>query len=182
VRLGAAGGIAELRAIPWVFSWMQSRHTLPGWYGLGSAVSDYRAERPEDLAALQAMDQRRPSWRALIDNPHMILAKTDPTIARLYANLVEDQALATRLHDRIAPEYQGTVDVVLQVTGQQALLERVPVLRRSIQRRNPYVHALSLLQLVPLKRLGAGEEPAGELLTAVLESISGAAPGLKNTG
>jgi phosphoenolpyruvate carboxylase len=182
VRRGAAGGIDELRAIPWVFSWMQSRHTLPGWYGLGSAVTEYLAERPEDLATLQAMYQRWPFWRTLIDNTQMILAKADLTIARLYADLVEDQALATRVHDRIATEYRRTVDVVLQVTGQQALLERVPVLERSIRRRNPYVDALSLIQLVLLRRLRAGEGPAGDLLTAVLESINGVASGLKNTG
>jgi phosphoenolpyruvate carboxylase len=182
VRRQAAGGIAELRAIPWVFSWMQSRHTLPGWYGLGSAVGDYLADRPGDLPDLQAMYQRWPFWRTLVENAQMILAKADLTIARLYADLLEDQEVATRIYSRIADEHQRTVEVVLQVSGQQALLERSPVLQRSIQRRNPYVDALSFVQLVLLKRLRAGEEPAGELLTAVLESINGIASGLKNTG
>src|SRR5207249_12287588 len=89
-RRGPAAGIADLRAIPWVFSWMQSRHTLPGWYGLGSALEGYLDEEPAGLAALQAMYERWPFWRAALDNAQVILAKADMTIARLYADLVED--------------------------------------------------------------------------------------------
>lgn len=181
-RRTASQDIHQLRAIPWVFSWMQSRHTLPGWYGLGSAVSDHLAENPDDLAVLQRMYQRWHFWRTLLDNAQMILAKADLTIARLYADLVEDQALAARIYDRIADEYHRTVGVICQLTGQNVLLEQTPVLQRSIVRRNPYVDALSFVQLVLLKRLRAGEEAGPELLTAVLESINGIASGLKNTG
>ena len=182
-RRGAAvQGIGQLRAIPWVFSWMQSRHTLPGWYGLGSAVTDYLADHPDDLAVLQTMYQRWPFWRTLIDNAQMILAKADLTIARLYADLVEDQAVATRIFHQIEQEYQFTVAMILQITGQEALLEKAPILQHSIQRRNPYVDPLSFIQLVLLKRLRAEGGPREELLTAVLESINGIASGLKNTG
>ena len=181
-RRGAAKGIDELRAIPWVFSWMQSRHTLPGWYGLGSAVTDYLAEYPDELEMLRGMYERWPFWRTLIDNTQMILAKADLTIARLYADLVEDQDLAKRIFERIENEYHFTVSVILQITGQSALLEKAPVLQLSIQRRNPYVDPLSFIQLVILKRLRAGDGPREELLTAVLESINGIAAGLKNTG
>jgi phosphoenolpyruvate carboxylase len=181
-RRTAAPTIDQLRAIPWVFSWMQSRHTLPGWYGLGGAVTEYIAEYPDDFEALRAMYQRWPFWRVLVDNAQMILAKADLTIARLYADLVEDQGGAVRVYDRIAAEYHRTVDVILAVTGQDVLLEQAPVLLHSIQRRNPYVDPLSFIQLVLLKRLRAGGEPRDELLTAVLESISGIASGLKNTG
>jgi phosphoenolpyruvate carboxylase len=181
-RRGAAGGVDELRAIPWVFSWMQSRHTLPGWYGLGSAVGDYLTEHGGTMAELRTMYQRWPFWRTLIDNAQMIMAKADLTIARLYADLVEDAGLAQRVFDRIAAEYQRTAEVILDVTGQSMLLEQVPVLRRSIQRRNPYVDPLSFIQLVLLKRLRAADQPPDELLTAVLESINGVASGLKNTG
>jgi phosphoenolpyruvate carboxylase len=182
-RRGGGLSIEQLRAIPWVFSWMQSRHTLPGWYGLGSAVLEYLSGGG-DLAVLQAMYQRWPFWRTLLENAQMIMAKADLTIARLYADLVEDQALAGRIFERIAAEYHRTADVILAITGQEALLEQVPVLQRSIQRRNPYVDPLSFVQLVLLKRLrGPREgEPAEELLTAVLESINGIASGLKNTG
>jgi phosphoenolpyruvate carboxylase len=175
-------GIGELRAIPWVFSWMQSRHTLPGWYGLGSAVVEYLAEHPEDREVLAAMYQRWPFWQTLIDNAQMILSKADMTIARLYADLVEDQALAGRVYDRIAQEYERTVEVILQMTGREKLLDNAPILKRSIQQRNPYVDPLSFIQLVLLRRLRSGEEPRAALMTAVLESISGVASGLKNTG
>jgi phosphoenolpyruvate carboxylase len=181
-RRSAAQGINDLRAIPWVFSWMQSRHTLPGWYGLGSAVNDFVATQTGDLALLQTMYQRWDFWRTLIDNAQMILAKADLTIARLYADLVEDQELAARIYGRIEGEYRRTVDVICQITGQKALLDNVPVLQRSIERRNPYVDPLSIVQFLLLKRLRAGQEPREELLTGVLESINGIASGLKNTG
>jgi phosphoenolpyruvate carboxylase len=181
-RRSAAQGINDLRAIPWVFSWMQSRHTLPGWYGLGSAVNDFVDTQTGDLALLQTMYQRWDFWRTLIDNAQMILAKADLTIARLYADLVEDQELAARIYGCIEGEYRRTVDVICQITGQKALLENVPVLQRSIERRNPYVDPLSIVQFLLLKRLRAGQEPREELLTGVLESINGIASGLKNTG
>jgi phosphoenolpyruvate carboxylase len=181
-RRAVSQGIEQLRAIPWVFSWMQSRHTLPGWYGLGSAVKDYLEENPDDRPVLQVMYQRWHFWRTLLDNAQMILAKADLTIARLYADLVEDQELASRIYGRIAQEYRLTTEVVCQVTGQRLLLEQTPVLRRSIVRRNPSVDPLSFLQLALLKRLRASAEPSAELLTAVLESVNGIASGLKNTG
>lgn len=179
---GGPRGIDQLRAIPWVFSWMQSRHTLPGWYGLGSAVVEYLSEHPEDRETLSLMYRDWPFWRALIDNAQMILAKADLTIARLYADLVTEQALADRIFDRIAEEYERTADVISVITGQERLLDNMPILQRSIQRRNPYVDPLSFVQLVLLQRLRDGGEPRVELLTGVLESINGIASGLKNTG
>ena len=181
-RGGATTSIDQLRAIPWVFSWMQSRHTLPGWYGLGSAVGDYLKAQPEGLELLREMYRRWPFWSTLIDNAQMILTKADLTIARLYADLVDDQELANRIFGRIADEFQRTVDVICRITEQSELLEHSPILRRSIDRRNPYVDPLSFIQLVLLKRLRSGEEPQDEILTGVLESINGVASGLKNTG
>src|SRR5262249_426720 len=154
-RRGTAVGIDQLRAIPWVFSWMQSRHTLPGWYGLGSAVAEHLESDEGNLATLQTMYQRWPFWRTLIDNAQMILAKADLTIARLYADLVEDQAIADRIFGQISAEYDRTVDVICRITGQSGMLENVPILQRSIQRRNPYVDPLSFVQLVLLRRLRA---------------------------
>ena len=181
-RRGTSTSVDQLRAIPWVFSWMQSRHTLPGWYGLGSAVGDYLESKSGDLATLQEMYRRWPFWRTLIDNAQMILAKADMTIARLYADLVEDQELAGRIYDRIAGEYRRTVDVICRITGQETLLQESPILSLSIQRRNPYIDPLSFIQLVLLKRLRSGDEPREEILTGVLESINGLAAGLMNTG
>jgi phosphoenolpyruvate carboxylase len=179
---GATRTIDQLRAIPWVFSWMQSRHTLPGWYGFGSAVGDFLLDHGGDVGQLTDMYRRWPLWRTLIDNTQMILAKADLTIARLYADLVPDQSLADEIFRRIETEYHATVDFVLKITGQHRLLDNVPVLQSSIDRRNPYVDPLSFIQLVLLNRLRTGEEPHGELLTACLESVNGIASGLKNTG
>ncbi len=181
-RRGTSSSIDELRAIPWVFSWMQSRHTLPGWYGLGSAVNEELEKRPEQLATLKTMYEKWPFWRTLIDNVQMILAKADLTIARLYADLLEDQTLAARSFSQIETAYQRSVDVICQITSQVALLDRMPILQKSIQSRNPYVDPLSLIQLVLLRRLRTGVDPGEELQTAVLESINGVASALKNTG
>lgn len=181
-RRSAARSIEDLRAIPWVFSWMQSRHTLPGWYGLGSAVAEFLQSHSDGLAMLRAMYARWPFWRTLIDNAQMILAKADMVIARLYADLVTDKALAARIYGRIEAEYRSSVDAVCNITGQSKLLERSTVLRTSIERRNPYVDPLSFIQLVLLSRLRSGDQTRDELITAVLESINGVASGLKNTG
>ncbi len=181
-RRNTVQDIDQLRAIPWVFSWMQSRHTLPGWFGLGSAISEHLDENPDDLAALVSMYQVWPFWQTLIDNAQMILAKADMVIARQYAELVQDERTRTTVFDRIEGEYRRTVDVILKITGQKMLLERAPVLLHSIERRNPYVDPLSFIQLVLLRRLRSGAEPRDEILTVVLESINGIAAGLKNTG
>jgi phosphoenolpyruvate carboxylase len=175
-------GIDQLRAIPWVFSWMQSRHTLPGWFGLGSAVVEHLAGHPEDRETLAAMYARWPFWQTLVDNAQMILAKADLTIARLYADLVEDRAVGDRIFERINVEYERTVEAIRLMTGRAELLDNMPVLKRSIERRNPYVDPLSFIQLVLLSRVRSTPEPSHELQTAVLESINGIASGLKNTG
>ena len=178
----AAQTVDQLRAIPWVFSWMQSRHTLPGWYGLGSAARDFLGNDGGEIELLREMYRAWPFWRTFIDNTQMILAKADLTIARLYADLVEDRALGDAIFARIEAEYRASVEIVCQITAQRQLLDSAPVLQSSIARRNPYVDPLSFFQIVFLKRLRAGAEPRAELLTACLESINGVASGLKNTG
>ncbi|MFO0916697.1 MAG: phosphoenolpyruvate carboxylase [Planctomycetaceae bacterium] len=175
-------GIDQLRAIPWVFSWMQSRHTLPGWFGLGSAVMEHLDGHPGGAEMLAEMYSNWPFWTTLIDNAQMILAKADLTIARLYADLVQDRAVGDRIFERIALEYTRTLDAIRTITGQAELLDNMPVLKRSIERRNPYVDPLSFIQLVLLERVRTEEETPPELQAAVLESISGIASGLKNTG
>ncbi len=134
---GTARTINDLRAIPWVFSWMQSRHTLPGWYGFGSAVGDLLLDHGGEIAQLQAMYQRWPFWRTLIDNTQMILAKADLTIARLYADLMDDTDLANEIFRRIETEFETTVDFVCKITGQARLLDNYPVLQSSIARAKP---------------------------------------------
>ena len=181
-KRGKSTSLDQLRAIPWVFSWMQCRHTLPGWYGFGGALGKYLEANPDDLGTLREMYHHWPFWRTFVDNTQMILAKADMTIARLYADLVDDRALSDRVHGKIAADYEQSVEAIRRITGQAEMLEQMPILRRSIDRRNPYVDPLSFIQLVLLKRLRDEEGPREETLTAVLESINGVASGLKNTG
>ena len=181
-RRTGAKSIEDLRAIPWVFSWMQSRHTLPGWFGLGTAIEELLNEEPEALATLRAMAQRWRFWRVALENAQMILAKADMTIARLYADLVQDQAIADRILGRIRAEYERTIAMLKVVTNQDELLGHKPFLQRSIARRNPAIDPLSLIQVELLRRIRSGAQSNPELERAVLESIQGIAAGLKNTG
>ncbi len=181
-KRGATTSIEQLRAIPWVFSWMQSRHTLPGWYGLGTALSAAIDTEPAHLETLQQMYSAWPFFHALIDNAQMILAKADMNIARLYADLVTNAGISSRIFGAIESEYRRTVAGICAITGQSALLEKMPILKGSIGRRNPYVDPLSLIQLVLLRRIRSGSTDQTGLLDAVLESINGIASGLKNTG
>ena len=161
---------------------MQSRHTLPGWFGLGTALANYVQSDPNALSTLQEMYKNWPFWSTLIDNAQMILTKADMTIARLYADLVSDPSVAHKVFSEISAEYDRTSNLVCQITGQTHMLENMPILQNSILRRNPYVDPLSFIQLVLLARLRGGSEPVEEIRAGVLESINGVASGLKNTG
>ncbi len=187
----ASDRIEDLRAIPWVFSWMQSRHTLPGWYGVGTALTAYAEQSPENLERLQEMYQRWPFFTTTIDNAQMSLAKADMEIAARYAALVTDRAVRDRIYGAVCREYEKSVAIIGRITGLDALLDNQPVLQKSIRLRNPYVDPLSFLQVELLKRLRA--LPTGDdseemktarrdLRAAVLLSINGVAAGMKNTG
>jgi len=191
--------IEELRAIPWVFSWMQSRYVLPSWYGVGAALEEYLAEDGERLAQLQHMYRSWPFLRAFLDNLQMTLSKADMHIAHHYSLLVDDEALRQRLSTNIAEEYQRTRRMLLQIVGGKALLDTSPVLQRSIRLRNPYVDPLSYFQVALLRRLRAiggplvlddtaqqhatdRERERANFTYAVLLTINGIAAGLRNTG
>lgn len=180
--------IEDLRAIPWVFSWMQSRFTLPGWYGLGSAVNEFVANYTHGAEAahtlLQQMYREWPFFRTMIDNAQMILGKADMYIAHRYTTLVSDQALASEMMTIIEHEYQQSVAAVCMIAESTQLLARSPVLQRSIALRNPYVDPISYVQVELLTRLRAHPDDADQtaLEDAILLSISGIAAGLKNTG
>ena len=191
--------IEELRAIPWVFSWMQSRYVLPSWYGVGGALEAYVSADPAHLSQLQEMYQRWPFWRAFLDNLHMTLSKADMHIAQYYAQLVKDETLRERVSHAIEEEYARTRQMAIQIVGGQDLLDTAPVLQESIRRRNPYVDPLSYFQVMLLRRLRAlggpfvydnKTEPAASeeeqerqrLTYAVLLTINGIAAGLRNTG
>lgn len=175
--------LEDLRAIPWVFAWMQSRHTLPGWYGLGTAVELYLAEnREERLALLQTMYREWPFWKTTLDNAQMVLAKADLHIAERYASLVEDEAVRSRMWQLIADEYRRTEQAVCAVAGVEHLLDQSPTLQNSIRRRNPYVDPLSYIQVALLRRLRAAQHHDPELEQTVLLTVNGVAAGLRNTG
>ncbi len=187
----ASDRIEDLRAIPWVFSWMQSRHTLPGWYGVGTALTAYAGQSPAHLERLREMYRQWPFFATTIDNAQMSLAKADMEIAARYAALVTDGTIRKRIYGAVAAEYEKSVAIICRITGLGAMLDNQPVLQKSIRLRNPYVDPLSYLQVELLKRLRAlpsGEAPEDikivrrDLRAAVLLSINGVAAGMKNTG
>jgi phosphoenolpyruvate carboxylase len=175
-RRTQARGLADLRAIPWVFGWMQSRHGLPGWFGVG-----YSLERFPDAGVLSEMLEKFPMFGNLIRNVEIGLAKSDMTIAKLYSELVENAQLRGRVFDRICEEYDRTVRAVLRLTRQKQLLEKNPVLSRSIRLRNPYVDPMSYMQVELLRRRRSGDESA-EIHNALGATINGISAGLRNTG
>jgi len=174
----------SLRAIPWGFSWMQSRFVLPGWYGLGEALAEY-GRIPKQLTRLQTMYQEWPFFQTLINNVQISLVKADMGIAHLYAGLVEDADLRQRVFGQITASYDLTCHWVLQVTGQREILDNDPTLQRSVHQRNPYVDPLNFIQVALLRRLRQLPEDspdADDILHAIFITINGIASGLKNTG
>ena len=184
-RRSASAAFSEVRAIPWVFSWLQSRHHLPAFYGLGTALEAF-VTGPARLALLRRMYAEWPFFRVLLDNVQLSLAKADMAMAREHASLVEDEALRDRVFGRIAAEHQRATRRVLEITGRAALLDGEPVLRESIRRRQPLLDSLNHLQVRLIERLRALPEPgppeADELRQAIAGTILGIAAGLRNTG
>ena len=178
-RRTASTKIEDLRAIPWVFSWTQARMLLPGWYGLGAALKKGEAEF--GLEFLQTMERNWTYFSALMSNAELALMKADMLIAARYVELVESEEIRTRIWGAMEREYHDAVKMMLAVTGQAKLLDREPVLQRSIERRNPYVDPLSFVQLELLKRLRRDGRPDA-LLRPVLLAVNGIAGALKNTG
>jgi phosphoenolpyruvate carboxylase len=182
------GGFDQIRAIPWIFSWMQSRALVPSWYGVGLAFEHY-CEVDDCTGAgldrLQAMYRNWPFFAALVDNVELDLAKADMGIAAQYAGLVADPALRAAIFDRIREEHARACRYTGLITGQEGLLSHNPVMRRSIDRRNPYVDPLNFIQVALLRDL-RGRDPSApdyaDLLNAVMETVNGIAAGLKTTG
>jgi phosphoenolpyruvate carboxylase len=168
--------IEDLRAIPWVFSWAQARVMLPGWYGTGQALSAFK-----DRGLLREMAASWPFFQATLDNLEMVLAKSNMSIARRYATLVEDRTLADALFQRIETAWNTTHDVLLDITGQARLLEKHPALDASIRLRLPYIEPLNLLQVELLKRHRAGETDA-RVREGIQLSINAVATALRNSG
>nr|WP_294888771.1 phosphoenolpyruvate carboxylase [uncultured Limnobacter sp.] len=174
--------IEDLRAIPWVFSWAQSRVMLPGWYGFGTAVATLRTRLSEpELQDLQAMAKQWPFFNTMLSTLNMVLAKADMAIASRYAAMVEDAALRDKVFGRIAAEHARAVEGLLWLTGQQELLADNPLLKRSIEARFPYVDPLNHVQVELLRRHRQGELDE-RVARGVHLSINGIATGLRNSG
>jgi phosphoenolpyruvate carboxylase len=172
--------LADLRAIPWVFGWTQSRLLVPAWFGVGFALERY-GEQPGKLDLLQGMAAEFPLFIDLLRNVEMALGKVDLATARLYSSLVEDPKLRERIFDLLEAEFHRTVRAVLAVAQQSELLESNQVLAHSIKLRNPYVDPMHLIQVDMLRRKRAGEDTP-EVNRAIAATISGISAGLRNTG
>ena len=174
--------IEGLRAIPWVFSWSQCRLMLPGWYGFGSAVDTWLAERGErGLALLREMHREWPFFASVLSNMEMVLSKADLAVASRYAGLVADQALRTAIFGRIRAELETTVAALLRIMESDALLGGYPQLARSIRYRFPYLDPLNHLQVELLRRFRAGDRD-DHARRGIHLTINGIAAGLRNTG
>ncbi|TAG28775.1 MAG: phosphoenolpyruvate carboxylase [Verrucomicrobia bacterium] len=181
----ATQSVADLRAIPWVFSWMQSRFNFPGWYGLGSALEPVLKQGRAGRALLRDMHANWPFFQTLIDNAQLTMRKADMGIARLYASLVSDERIRGKILAILEAEFARTEQAILAVTGQKQLLAQEPVLRKSVELRNPYIDPLNYLQVEMLRRLRSGtlDSDTESATRRVVElTINGVSGGLKNTG
>lgn len=174
-------GLEDLRAIPWVFGWMQSRHVLPAWFGVGHALERFVEEQEGGASLLEEMLEGFPVFSNLVGDVEIGLAKADLSIARRYASLVGDERVRERVFEMIAEEFERTRRAVLRVSRQTQLLERNQVLAHSIELRNPYVDPMSLVQIELLRRKRAGDD-SEELDYALAATINGISAGLRNTG
>jgi len=181
----AAGGIESLRAIPWVFAWMQNRCLLPGWLGAGTALAGFLEEEPTHRERLQGMYDHWPFFRGVIDNLEMTLAKTDLAVTDRYVAALAPGPEAARIMVGLRQEFEWAVGAVRSITRTAHLLDHQPVLQRSIARRNPYVDPLNHLQVELLRAHrspSASPADAAAILHALLISVNGVAAGMRNTG
>ena len=168
--------IEDLRAIPWVFSWAQARVMLPGWFGVGTALSDFG-----NVGLLREMRETWPFLRTTLDNIEMVLAKSDMSISSRYAELVEDEGARNHLFGRVRDEWNRTRDCLLQITGESHLLERNPKLQNSIRLRLPYIEPLNHLQVELLRRFRSGETDQ-KVRDGIHLTINAIATALRNSG
>ena len=175
----------SVRAIGWVFGWAQSRHTLPAWYGIGTALKNWCGDDREKLAKLREMYQAWPYFRALLSNSQMALFKAEMGIARTYVELCKDQKTAKNIYEMIAGEYIKTIQSVLDVAQIETVMGETPHLALSLGRRDPYLDPLNQIQLMLLKRYrdeNLTEEQREVWLDPLLRSINAIAAGMRNTG
>jgi len=175
----------SIRAIPWVFGWAQSRHTLPAWYGIGSALQWFVEQGGGSLEKLRAMYRKWAFFRVLLSNTQMSLAKAEMDIAQEYTALATDQERARAIYSRIRAEHDRTLEIVQQVAGIDCLLQETPALALSLTRRDPYLDPLNHIQVKLLGRVRDTQLPEAEQerwLEPLLRSINAIASGMRNTG
>ena len=176
---------SSVRAISWVFGWAQARHTLPAWFGIGTALETWRTDHNAELEQLRSMYKEWPFFRALVSNTQMALYKADMQIAKEYSTLCEDPAVGEKIHAIICDEYERTVNQILDIIDGEELLIENPTLLLSLTRRNPYLDPLSHIQVKTLRRyrsLAEGDSEKELLLKPLLRSINAIATGMRNTG
>ncbi|MFT4116262.1 phosphoenolpyruvate carboxylase [Bradyrhizobium sp.] len=174
--------IEDLRAIPWVFSWAQCRLMLPGWYGFGSAVEQWISAHPDKgMPFLKELYKEWPFFRMLLSNMDMVLAKSSIAIASRYAELVPDEALREKIFGRIRREWHSCIETLLDIMGQDRLLQGNPLLERSVRHRFPYLDPLNHVQVELLKEHRA-QNPDEQVLRGIQLTINGISAGLRNTG
>ncbi len=176
---------SSIRAIPWVFGWAQSRHTLPAWYGIGKALHNFAEQGDANLDRLRALYRDWPYFRAILGNTQMSLAKSEMEIARQYVSLSEHPQQAREIYQKIREEHDRTLEMVNKVSGIQCLLEDVPALALSLSRRDPYLDPLNHIQVKLLGRVrndNSDDEERERWLKPLLRSINAIASGMRNTG
>jgi phosphoenolpyruvate carboxylase len=180
-----SGGFESIRAIPWVFSWMQSRAIIPSWYGVGHALKTFCDQQPDGLKLLKQMYKDWLFFHNLIENVQLDVAKADMGIASLYNTLVSDETERETIFAKLSSEHAHAYEYICKVIGQTELLQATPVLRVSIERRNPYVDPLNFIQVDLLRQLREAEPESAEyaeIMDGVLATINGIAAGMKTTG
>ena len=182
-RRSAASGLADLRAIPWVFAWTQSRVGLPGWYGLGSALAGWAGDDASRWALVATMYREWTFFKTLVDNAQLALRGADLLIARVYATLAAEPERAA-VYPQLEGEYRRTESALCRLTGQKDLLDEAPWLQRSIRVRNPYIDPMNYVQVALLRRLRSSPDApeAEEIQDAIRLSVNGVAAGLRSTG
>jgi len=173
---------SSLRAIPWVFGWAQARHTLPAWFGIGSAIEAFRSENADADQILRQMYQEWPAFKALLSNVQMALFKAQMNIAKEYAQLMPDQVLATSIFTKIQHEFEQTKTAILEIAEINELIENDPLLHYSMGRRDPYLDPLNHIQITLLRRHRQSADNDTDWINLLLRTINAIAGGMRNTG
>jgi phosphoenolpyruvate carboxylase len=182
-RRKSTQSINDLRAIPWVFAWTQSRADVPSWFGIGTAIELWISGDEHRLGELQQMYRQWPFFRTMLDNAHLGMGRADMEIAQLYTRLV-DPDFGERIFGEIRDEFELSKRQVLQITGHQELLDTESWLQHSIRMRNPYVDPMNYIQVALLARYRESTDPdlRDQIQEVILQSVNGIAAGLQNVG